>query len=456
MTIHVFLNERETPRYHALESRVGEVKTLVENPLPEERLKITVYNREYPKVIDDMFHDLQGKPRCIFSFIDPYGYKDNTFEAVRKLLSPQKGEVLVLFCTFGIAKVNESSGRAYGDVANFFGLPTWTPQLRADVNYYRDQLQKCAGAKYTLHFSMRDNRDRRIYELVYATKSLAGLKVMKRVMYSMSQELDHEMQDFEFHFSDFNAQRPERLGGGTQNTMSDRAHKACAERLHDHFQGKETTLTEIEEHVLLRTTYPYFTGTLKAAAASRFILSAENENGGRRPKWNTFESCKIRFAGHSQLADDLASMLHNAGDEVRRFRKVDDFVEYAKFTWLGLAYTVDKIWSDVKLVVEDLRRQGKIFYDVARFSRVAKPGTLPVNWAGGKEDIGSYFGAPSKRIRTDRREMRQHPYADGRAQASRSGASGERRDHGALEGPEERKNWEVSRNSRKGPSHDPH
>jgi hypothetical protein len=208
---------------------------------------------------------------------------------------------------------------------------------------------------------------------------------MKTVMYNMSQELDHEMQDFEFHFSDFKAQRPER--GGTQNTMSDQAHEACAERLHDHFRGKEATLTEIEEHVLLRTAYPYFIGTLKAAAASRFILSAENENGGRRPKWNTFKDCKIRFASHSQLADDLASMLHNAADEVRRFRKVGDFVEYAKFTWLGLAYTVDKIWSEVKLVIEDLHRQRKIFYDVTRFSR-ARPG-LPVTWAGGKEDVGN-------------------------------------------------------------------
>jgi three-Cys-motif partner protein len=386
VTIRVFLNERETRRYHALESRVSEIKTLVENPLPEQRLKITVFNREYPTVIDDMFHDLQVIPRCIFSFIDPYGYKDNTFEAVRKLLSPQKGEVLVFFCAFRIAKVNESSGRAYKEhVANVFGLPVWTPQLRADVNSYRDQLQKCAGAKYTLHFSMRDNRDRRMYELVYAMKDFGGLKVMKTVMYSISQELDHEMQDFEFHFSDFKTQRPER--GDTQNTMSDQAHKACAECLYDHFQGKETTLMEIEEHVLLRTAYPYFIGTLKAAAASRFILSAESQNGGRRPKWNTFESSKIRFASHSQLADDLASMLHNAADEARRLRKVEDFVEYAKFTWLGLAYTVDEIWTEVRLVIEDLHRQGKIICDMGRFSKAAKPGKLPVKWTSEKEDV---------------------------------------------------------------------
>jgi hypothetical protein len=37
---------------------------------------------------------------------------------------------------------------------------------------------------------------------------------------------------------------------------------------------------EIEEHILLRTTYPYFIGTLKAAAASHFILSVENESSG--------------------------------------------------------------------------------------------------------------------------------------------------------------------------------
>ena len=386
MTIHVFLNERETARCHALESRVREVKTLVENPLLDQRLKVTVFNREYPHVIDDMFNSLQVLPRHIFSFIDPYGYKDNTFEAVRRLLSPPKGEVLVLFCTFGIAKVNESSGRAYKEyVANVFGLPIWTPQLRADVNRYMDQIQKCAGAKYTLHFSMRDNRDRRIYELVYATKDFGGLKVMKTVMYSMSQELDHEMQDFEFHFSDFKAQRPER--GDTRNTMSDQAHKACAEHLHDHFQGRETTLMEIEEHVLLRTAYPYFIGTLKAAAASRFILSAKNGNGGRRPKWNTFESCKIRFASHSQVADDLGSMLHNAADDARRLKKVEDFVEYAKFTWLGLAYTVDEIWTEVKLVIEDLNRQGKIICHMGRFSKTAKPGKLPVKWTNEKEDV---------------------------------------------------------------------
>ena len=101
-----------------------------------------------------MFHNLQGILQCIFSFIDPYWYKDNTFEAVQGLLSPQKGEVLVLFC----AKVNESSGRAYKEhVVNVFGLPIWMPQLHADVNHYRDQLQKYAGAKCTLHFSMCDN-----------------------------------------------------------------------------------------------------------------------------------------------------------------------------------------------------------------------------------------------------------------------------------------------------------
>jgi three-Cys-motif partner protein len=223
VTIRVFLNEKETPRYHALQSRVNEIRTLVDNALPEQRFKVTVFNREYPEVINDMFHDLQDIPRCIFSFIDPYGYKDNTFEAVRRLLSPEKGEVLVLFCTFRIEKVNESSGRAYKEhVANVFGLPIWKPELRAGVKGYKDQLQKYAGEKYTLHFSMRDYRDQRIYELVYATKSPVGLKVMKKVMYSMSQELDPEMEDFEFHFGDCNAQRPER--GHGQNTMSDRAH----------------------------------------------------------------------------------------------------------------------------------------------------------------------------------------------------------------------------------------
>jgi hypothetical protein len=44
-----------------------------------------------------------------------------------------------------------------------------------------------------------------MYELVYATKSLVGLKAMKTVMYSMSQELDNEMEDFKFYFSDFKA-----------------------------------------------------------------------------------------------------------------------------------------------------------------------------------------------------------------------------------------------------------
>ena len=82
-------------------------------------------------------------------------------------------------------------------------------------------------------------------------------------------------------------------------------------------------------------------------------------------------------------------MLHNASDEVRKFKKVEDFVEFAKFTWWGLAYPLDKIWSDVKLIVEDLHRQRKIYFDLTRFSRLSKPGTLPVTWAGAKNDVGN-------------------------------------------------------------------
>jgi three-Cys-motif partner protein len=386
VTIHAFLNEKDKGRHDVLESRVREVKTSVEHALPEDRLKVTIFNLEYPNVINNMLHHLQSTPQCVFSFIDPFGYKDNTFEAVKRLLSPEKGEVLVLFCTFRIAEVKESSGRAYKEhVANVFGLPHWTPQLRADVNGYKLQLQRRAGAKYTLHFSMRDHRDQRIYELVYATKSFTGLKVMKSVMYRMSQELDHEMMDFEFHFSDFKAQRPE--GGGTQNTMSNRAHQACAERLRDHFQGKEATLSEIETFILLETAYPFFIGTLKAAAASRLILSVNKVGGGPRPKWNTFESCKIRFADESRLADDLTRMLENATDKARRLKKVEDFLEYAKFTWLGVAYTSERIWIEVESAIEDLRSRGKIHYNAERFSKQVKPYKVAIHWADGNRDV---------------------------------------------------------------------
>jgi hypothetical protein len=63
-------------------------------------------------------------------------------------------------------------------------------------------------------------------------------------------------------------------------------------------------------------------------------------------------------------------MLHNAADEVQKFKKVGDFVEYAKFTWLGLAYSLDKIWRDHS--IEDLHRQGKIPRDVTRLVQARK------------------------------------------------------------------------------------
>ena len=185
-----------------------------------------------------------------FAFIDPFGWSGVPFSMIRDTMSHRSCEVLVNFM--------------YEEINRFLGLPDqerhfdalfgtheWREgrQLAEPRNrkrflhdlYYR-QLRDGVGAKYVRSFEMRNNRDRVDYYLFYATNSILGLSRMKDAMWKVDER-------GEFSFSDATDPNQAVLFGNEPR------FDLLERQLLAHFAGREASVEEIEEYVLVETAF---------------------------------------------------------------------------------------------------------------------------------------------------------------------------------------------------------
>ena len=178
--------EEDAKNYSNLKHELAE-----HQPAQDSRVAYKLYNDRFAAVSDGIAAEIRRHAQPSFFFVDPFGYDDPTMEALGRLLTLPKAEVIInLMYDFATRAVSIANPALARTLDGLFGIDTWRAlstfsgddRERAFLELYREQL-KLRGAAYVLPFRMGDDaRDRTLYYLLHATKHIKGAQVMKDAM----------------------------------------------------------------------------------------------------------------------------------------------------------------------------------------------------------------------------------------------------------------------------------
>ncbi|MEW6603672.1 MAG: three-Cys-motif partner protein TcmP, partial [Thermoproteota archaeon] len=184
--VFLFIESRED-RANSLQAVINAKSSSLPN-----KFKVSVISAEFAPTLDNMLTSLEKQDKGLaptFAFIDPFGFSGLPMKLIARLLANDKTEVLITFMGGFVTRFTDDLRANALD--ELFGTDQWRkadyindPDERAKffVDLYSSQLKKVGKVEYTLTFAMRDSSNRHLYHLVFGTKSMKGLEVMKEAI----------------------------------------------------------------------------------------------------------------------------------------------------------------------------------------------------------------------------------------------------------------------------------
>ncbi len=284
--VFIFVDEREDRVKH-LEGEIASMAI----PL---NFSIYVELNQFEDTMHQILEDLKSKNLNLaptFAFIDPFGFKGVPYSLIQQLLSNRKTEVFInVMAEFINRFVEHPDTGTKQHIIDLFGtdqapaiISRSGDRLDALRQLYQSQLQKCA--QFVRYFEMRDNQDRLIYYLFFATNHPLGHVRMKEAFWKVDPESG-------FHFSD--ATNPEQL-----ILLSLDPSRDLASMLKKQFQGKRTSVRYVRQYVENDTAY-----IAKQMRKALALLEAENlaqveelkVSGAKRRRGTFCDDVTIRFS----------------------------------------------------------------------------------------------------------------------------------------------------------------
>lgn len=244
----LLFNESDLGRYsHLLEVLA---RAEVATPLPS-NVKVITQNQKFMDLSADIsshFQDAQSNLAPTLAFIDPFGVSDSPLVALNALLGFPKCEVFTYLSLMAINRF-ASAGQIDHQMEALFGTdafkfapaagdPTRMPYF---VELYEEQLKLTCDFKYTLSFRMRNRQGQMIYALVFATRNLKGLELMKGAMWKVA-------PDGSFSFSARNSNMEALFELGVD-------YQLLANAIESRFPGRKVYIDTVEEFVLIHTPF---------------------------------------------------------------------------------------------------------------------------------------------------------------------------------------------------------
>lgn len=218
-------------------------------------------------------------------FLDQFGYSAVSMDLMGRILRNRSCEVFSFLNWRDLNRYITDPNKEPG-ITRAFGSDEWksvitmSPRDRENtlLNLYIDALKEKAGARYQCHFSMYDHNDCLLYWLFFCTGSIRGLEEMKKAMWIVD-------TSGEFCFSDKFAGQPKLLNGYDQQWL--------AGELTKHLSGRNITIGDLHEWVLVNTPCYLFKKALAALEKQGGILVANAPSGRRQ---GTFSKDDIMLA----------------------------------------------------------------------------------------------------------------------------------------------------------------
>lgn len=247
-----FFIERDQSRAQTL----GDVLKSKFSKLPG-NLKYTVQGAEFAPTLESVLANIESRGAKLaptFAFLDPFGFSGLPMNLIARMLSYNKCEVLV---TFMAGFVNRFTDEMRADVLDeLFGSKDWKgidaiadPNSRQSflLDLYVRQLKQVASAKFVRTFEVRGKFNQLIYFLVFATKALKGLQVMKEAMMKVDSRGT-------FRFSDYTDANQSFL---LDYSSSSNWVSLAAQMVFSKFRGTSVGVETIEEYVLAETPFVF-------------------------------------------------------------------------------------------------------------------------------------------------------------------------------------------------------
>lgn len=200
-------------------------------------------------------------------FLDQFGYSDVPMTIIARVMAQPRCEVFTYVHAEGMTRFLKKAA-IQPRVSDAFGSDDWRRALtmpqreRAQVlaSEYERALRERAGAKYVWRFAMHGSDGKLIYWLFFCTNDRLGLVKMKTAM------SDVDTSGGYFSYSD--ARSPD------QAILFDRCTPEwLADHLVQEFSGRDVTVDEIEEHVLVGTPLVKYRKVLgKLERAKRIVV----------------------------------------------------------------------------------------------------------------------------------------------------------------------------------------
>lgn len=192
----VFVEERK--------DRVDHLKNEISGLSVPPTFHVSVSHNQFDNTLSGILDHLDTKGAKIaptFAFIDPFGFKGAPYKLVERLLKNPKTEVFINIMADSVNRfLDHPDPQITSHIVDLFGTTQVLKILNVDGNgiqqlrtLYQAQLEKCA--KYVRYFEMRDEDNRVIYYLFFATNNRLGHIKMKEAFWSVDSSTG-------YHFSD--------------------------------------------------------------------------------------------------------------------------------------------------------------------------------------------------------------------------------------------------------------
>ena len=232
--------------------------------------------------------DLRQPDTAGFVMLDPFGVKDVTLAAIRRLASFRGVEMLISFMYEGVSRwLDSSEMEPHLDL--LFETTRWRDAKGMDPAEKREFLHNLfierlhvVGMQYVRSFEMRDASDRPKYFLIFGTHHPKGLEVMKQAMWKVDESGRYEFSD---------ATNPD------QPTLFEKQpdYDQLTELILGRFKGREASIAEVLSFVLLETAF------LPTHVRKNVLVPLENDEridvtSSRRKRARSYpDGTQIRF-----------------------------------------------------------------------------------------------------------------------------------------------------------------
>jgi three-Cys-motif partner protein len=260
-------------------------------PAPSKNIKWIVVGAEFAKEVKRILDEIDAEGSRLaptFAFLDPFGFKGMPIELVARLLNHRSCETLITFMEKFINRFSESEFHEEA-LDELFGTTEWRrvegikdseSRRQFLLDLYSSELAKRVPDLRVRSFEMVDASNQVLYYLVFATKNVKGMDVMKEAMWSVD-------KTGAYRFSDLTDPHQRTLLDIVDEPVwSAHARDLVLER----FRGQSVSEREVYKFVILETPYLY------RKKAILWMLEDERRILRRSRRHSYPEACAIEFA----------------------------------------------------------------------------------------------------------------------------------------------------------------